>query len=57
MLGQKVRTLFDALQKAGEHELVWDGRDQTGQVAASGLYFYQLRTEGIKLTRRMLLVR
>ncbi|MGH7494180.1 MAG: carbohydrate binding domain-containing protein [bacterium] len=57
VLGQKVLTLFDALQKTGQHEVVWDGRDQAGQVAASGLYFYQLHTEGIKLTRRMMLVR
>ncbi len=56
-LGQKVRTLFDAMQKAGTHEVFWDGRDVTGQNVASGLYFYQLRTKELKLTRRMLLVR
>ncbi|MDZ7268978.1 MAG: carbohydrate binding domain-containing protein [candidate division KSB1 bacterium] len=56
-LGQKVRTLVQANQPAGRHEIVWDGRNDDGQSVASGIYFYQLRTADAKLTRRMLLMR
>ncbi|MCK6558098.1 carbohydrate binding domain-containing protein [bacterium] len=56
-LGQKVRTLVEANQPAGKHEIVWDGRNDHGQSLASGIYFYQLRTAEAKLTRRMVLMR
>jgi hypothetical protein len=56
-LGQKVRTLADVDKPAGSYEIVWDGRNDHGQMAASGIYFYQLRTADARMTRRMLLVR
>jgi hypothetical protein len=36
---------FDRLDaSAGEHRVVWDGRDRTGSDVASGIYFVSLRT-------------
>ena len=29
--------------EAGEHELVWDGRDDAGNVAPRGVYFTRVR--------------
>jgi flagellar hook assembly protein FlgD len=30
VLGRRVRTLVDARMKAGDHDVVWDGRDDAG---------------------------
>ncbi len=57
VLGQKVRTLFQGFQLAGHYELIWEGRNDQGQLVPGGLYFYQLRTpEGI-MNRRMIYLR
>ena len=57
MLGRPVRTLLSGVAQAGEYSLVWDGRDDAGRVAASGVYVYRLRTNAGTLVRRMTLVR
>ncbi|MFZ0390314.1 MAG: FlgD immunoglobulin-like domain containing protein, partial [Calditrichia bacterium] len=44
LLGQKVRTLANRKFTAGEHTVKWDGRDDAGREAASGVYVYQLQT-------------
>lgn len=42
---------------AGTGQRFWDGRDDGGRPAASGVYFAVLRGEGLTLQRRLLLVR
>jgi hypothetical protein len=42
--GQKVITLADELYRAGEHALVWDGRNSKGIQTSSGLYFIRMKT-------------
>jgi len=42
ILGQRVRTLFESEVPAGRHAAVWDGRDNSGVVVASGVYVYRL---------------
>ncbi|HOT95684.1 MAG TPA: S8 family serine peptidase [bacterium] len=55
--GRLVRLLVDATQTAGSHEIQWDGRDQEGRLAASGTYFYRLRSGGRESIRKLLLLR
>jgi hypothetical protein len=55
--GRRVRALLDAALPAGEHPLVWDGRDDAGRPVASGLYFVQVGTDERALTRRLAVVR
>ena len=56
--GRHVRTLIDGRPlAAGRHQAVWDGRDSSGRAAAAGVYFYNLRADGIQQTRRMTLVK
>ncbi|RKY69153.1 MAG: hypothetical protein DRQ02_01940 [Candidatus Latescibacterota bacterium] len=57
LLGQKVKSLADGRLQAGWHTALWDGTSQQGQTVASGVYFCQLRTKAITLTRKMLLLR
>jgi len=37
--GQRVCTLVGEKRDAGLHKVVWDGRDERGQIVSSGLYF------------------
>ena len=43
LLGQFVRQVWSGPLAAGEHRLTWDGRDDKGQLVASGAYLYQVR--------------
>ena len=42
--GRVVRTLVQRFVSAGDHEIVWNGRDGAGGRVASGVYWVQLRT-------------
>ncbi len=56
--GRLVVTLVsEAEQGAGEHEVVWDGRDAGGTEVASGIYLYRLKTPGQVRSRKMTLIR
>lgn len=55
--GRLVRTLADRVYAAGEHRVVWDGRDESGSEMPSGLYLYRLEDGRRTQTRKMVLVR
>ncbi|RMF58143.1 MAG: T9SS C-terminal target domain-containing protein [Calditrichaeota bacterium] len=56
--GRRVRTLAEGEFAAGNHRVVWDGRDDNGVPVASGVYFYRLTTgSGFVTTRKMVLLR
>ncbi len=55
--GRLVRSLVDDTLDDGMHEIPWDGTNERGDVAASGVYFYRLVTGRFKQTRRMVLLR
>lgn len=57
MLGQKVRTLINDRQVAGNHQIAWNGRNDSGLPAASGIYLYRLRVGNSIETKKMLLIR
>jgi hypothetical protein len=54
--GRVVRTLVDASRAAGPHSAVWDGRDDRGTRAASGVYFYRLESGRSVNVRKMVLI-
>jgi hypothetical protein len=56
-LGQEVRTLVRASQKAGVYVVVWDGTDEEGRELASGLYFCRLRAGDFSKAIKMVLMR
>lgn len=43
LFGEKIQTLAKARYPTGNHRVRWDGKDWQGNVAANGIYFYQLR--------------
>ena len=55
-LGQLVRDLVDEEQSAGARSTEWDGRNDSGQGAASGMYLYHLEVLEYSEARKMLLL-
>jgi hypothetical protein len=55
-MGRRVKTLFDGAAK-GRQSVEWDGRDEAGRAAGSGIYFARLTADGHSATRRMTLLR
>lgn len=57
MLGQKIRTLVDETKSAGAWDVVWNGRNEAGQLVASGVYLYKLQAGGRTSARKMTLLK
>jgi hypothetical protein len=57
ILGQKVRTLLDEDQPAGEHSVLWNGTDESGNVVASGIYFTKIISGNQARVQRMMLLK
>jgi hypothetical protein len=55
--GRLVRTLKAGIATAGAHEVTWDGRDDRGAQAPTGIYVYQLAAGGTTRTRSMVLLK
>ncbi len=54
--GQKIRTLWNQVLKAGEHQFSWNGTDEHNQPQSSGVYFYRVSTpSAVKLGKMTLL--
>jgi len=56
-LGQPVRLLVDGFQEVGTWTTLWDGRDENGEAAGSGVYFYELNGGGQRACRSLVLIR
>jgi hypothetical protein len=57
VLGRKVNTLVKGVQRAGVHQVLWNGADAQGRSVSSGVYFYRLTTENYNRTLKMVLMR
>jgi VWFA-related protein len=55
--GRVVRTLKNEMTKAGSYEANWDGRDDKGLEAASGVYLFKIETEKFTAVRKGILMR
>ncbi len=57
ILGKKVNTLVSGVVNPGRYTLAWDAVDTEGNSVASGIYFYELRSESFIARKKMLLIR
>ena len=57
ILGRHVKTLVDEYLADASGQIAWDATDESGQTAASGLYFYRLSVDDHSQTKRMVLLR
>lgn len=55
--GQKVKTLINEDLVEGRHEVIWNGRDDSGKKAASGVYFYSLSSRGESKIKKMIILK
>ena len=60
--GKLIRTFPLGYQSAGFYHsrgraVYWDGRNETGESVASGIYFYQLTTPSYHQTRRLVILK
>ena len=57
LLGQKIKTIANHTLPAGHHSLTWNGKNEKGESAASGVYLFKIETEKFAVTRKMTLVK
>ena len=57
VLGQVVNTLVDQTLEAGSYKVDWDGTNQAGAHAASGVYFYRIVAGDFVETKKMMMLK
>jgi hypothetical protein len=57
LLGQRMATLINGYQLAGNHTVTWNGKGDEGEDMATGLYLMKLTAGNQILTRKMFLIR
>jgi len=57
LTGRRVTDLADRNFTAGEHSLLWNGRDGAGRSMPSGTYLVRLETESAVRAQKLMLVR
>ncbi len=55
--GFKISTVAQGYFSAGDHAVLWDGKDEKGQAVASGTFFARLSNSKRVVTRKITLVR
>jgi hypothetical protein len=57
LLGQEVRTLLNSPIKAGRHQVVWNGTNDSGTIVASGIYIYRFEAGEYSRVMKMILLK
>jgi hypothetical protein len=57
LMGRKVQTLISGELPAGNYEVEWNGKNDSGDEVSSGIYLYKLESENRKEVRKMSLLR
>ena len=55
--GSLVKTLVSDLQSPSNYSVVWNGRDDSGRMSASGEYFVRLTTPGFSDNTKITLMK
>ena len=55
--GQKIATIFQGYQPAGEYIKTWDGRTEVGELVSSGVYFYKLSSSKLEAIDRIIIIK
>ncbi|MEN8191672.1 MAG: FlgD immunoglobulin-like domain containing protein [Bacteroidota bacterium] len=57
MLGEKIATLIDMNQNAGNYNVVWNGQNDSGQEVSTGVYIYKINAGEFTQSHKMILLR
>ena len=55
--GQLVKSLINREYPAGNHEIIWNGKDDNGREVGSGVYFYKMQTDENVGVKRMMMIK
>lgn len=55
--GQIIKTLVNKTMEAGEYQILWDSKDDTGKSVASGVYLYRLTAGSFTMVKKMVVLR
>ena len=56
-LGRQVRRLISQEQSPGRYSVVWNGKNESGTLLSSAMYFVRLQTAGFVQTRKIILLK
>ena len=57
VLGREVIRLIDSEHSAGFYSVIWDGKNRTGKLVASGIYIYRIVAEDVKGEQKFLRIK
>ena len=57
VMGRLVETLVNNTIEPATYQVVWDGLDNAGQQVSAGIYIYSLQTQGVTMTKKMVLMK
>jgi len=55
--GRKIKTLVHEIKPAGEHSIIWDSSNNSGQQVGSGIYIYRLKSNAFIQSKKLALIR
>ncbi len=55
--GQMIRSLVNETKAAGNHRIIWNGKDDRGNNVSSGIYFYRMDATNYSATKKMMLMK
>jgi flagellar hook assembly protein FlgD len=55
--GERIAELLNEMQAPGRYEITWEGRNDSGEAAVSGIYFVRLAVEQEARAKKILLVK
>ncbi len=57
LLGRPVRTLISEHKPIGKYTIIWNGKNDAGQPMSAGMYFYQMQTQNLVETQKIILIK
>ena len=57
VLGRKVNTLVNGIKQSGSYQIQWNGQNQNGTILPSGIYIMQLNSNGVQISKSMLMLK
>jgi flagellar hook assembly protein FlgD len=57
LVGEKVAEILNEPRNAGNHRVLWNGRNSSGDLAGNGVYFLIIQTPSGKMIRKVVLLK